>query len=237
MRAIVLAAGLGTRLKPLTDSCPKCLVTIKGKALIDYQLDALELVGVDDIVVVVGAMADQVRAHCGNRVRYIENPQFSTTNSIYSLYLASQELCEEIFLFNCDILFHSNVLKMMLEEPKGNVLAVDTQVARVPDEMNVCFDLKGRIVEINKNIEPARAQAQSVQLIKFDSSGAKVLGEEVTRLIQADNTETFPTAAYEPILKRYGIFITDVSDFAWGEIDNLEDYKYVCDHVVPSLGI
>jgi len=237
MRAIVLAAGLGTRLKPLTENCPKCLVTLKGKTLIDYQLDALEWAGIDDVVVVIGAKADQIRAHCGNRVRYIENNEFSTTNSIYSLYLAAHELSDEVFLFNCDILFDPNVLTKMLDVPKGNVLAVDTKVERVRDEMNVRFDLEGKIIEISKKLEPTRAQAQSVQLIKFDSLGARMLREEVARLIQANNTETFPTEAYGPILKSLGIFIADVSDYAWGEIDNIKDYRHVCDYVVPALGI
>ena len=114
---------------------------------------------------------------------------------------------------------------------------MDTKVERVPDEMNVRFDLEGKIIEISKKLEPTRAQAQSAQLIKFDSSGARMLREEVTRLIQANNTETFPTEAYGPILKSLGIFIADVSDYAWGEIDNIKDYKRVCDYVVPVLGI
>ena len=235
MRAIVLAAGMGTRLKPLTHNCPKCLVTLNGKTLIDYQLDALESVGVEDVVVVVGAKAEQVRAHCGDRVRYVENNEFSTTNSIYSLYLASDELCEEVFLLNCDIIFDSSVLKKILEAPQGNVLAVDTKIDRVLGEMNVCFDSEGKVIEISKNIEPARAQAQSVQLVKFDSSGAKDLRKEVKRLITIGNLKTFHTEAYGPILQSAGIFAADVGGCAWGEIDNLEDYNHVCDKVVSAL--
>jgi choline kinase len=203
--------------------------------MLDYQLDALESVGIDDVVVVVGAMADQVRAHCGERVRYIENQEFSSTNSIYSLFLASEELCDEFFLVNCDILFDPSILKKMLKEPKGNVLAVDTKKLRVPNEMNVCFDSTGQISEISKDIDPNTAQAQSVQLIKFDMFGAQLLKEEVARIIQAKKTETFPTEAYGPIIKSSGIFKTDVSDCAWGEIDNIEDYNYAINCVIPAL--
>ena len=67
MRAIILAAGVGSRLRPLTNDRPKCLVTVGEKALVDHQIDALRSEGVDDIVLVVGCKADQVRAHCGDR--------------------------------------------------------------------------------------------------------------------------------------------------------------------------
>ena len=235
MRAIVLAAGMGTRLKPLTDDCPKCLVTLNGKAMIDYQLDALDSVGIDDVIVVIGAKAEQVRAHCNKRVRYIENQEFSSTNSIYSLFLASKELHDELFLVNCDILFDPNILKKMLKEPQGNVLAVDTKKLRIPNEMNVCFDSTGRISKISKNIDPDDAQAQSVQLIKFDMFGAQLLKEEVARIIRANKTETFPTEAYGPIIKSSGIFKTDVGDCAWGEIDDIDDYNYAVKHIIPAL--
>ena len=99
MRAIILAAGTGTRLRPLTAGCPKCLVPMGKQVLIDFQLNALRAVGVDDIVLVLGYEADQVRSHCGTGVRYIDNTAFATTNSIYSLYLARHELTVDTFLF------------------------------------------------------------------------------------------------------------------------------------------
>ena len=131
MRAIILAAGAGTRLNPLTDECPKCLLPAGSAPLADRQLDALRQVGVDDIVLVVGFEASQIRAHCGDAARYIENPEYLTTNSIYSLYLARGELDTDVFLFNCDILFHPEVLERMLNSGRPNVVAVDSRVERV----------------------------------------------------------------------------------------------------------
>ena len=106
MRAIILAAGAGTRLSPLTSNCPKCLVPAGSRVLLDYQIGALRRVGVEDIVLVIGYKAGQIRRHCGAAARYIENPEYLTTNSIYSFFLARQELDTDLFLFNCDILFH-----------------------------------------------------------------------------------------------------------------------------------
>ena len=117
MRAIILAAGGGTRLRPLTNDLPKCLVPLGPQPLVDHQLQALRAVGVEDIVLVVGYLADQVRRHCGDSVRYVENRQFATTNSIYSLYVARHELDADTFLFNCDIIFHVRLLERMLAAP------------------------------------------------------------------------------------------------------------------------
>ena len=235
MRAIILAAGAGTRLQPLTDECPKCLVPIGGRPLLDYQLEALYAVGVEDVVLVVGCKAEQVRAHCGSGVRYIENADYLTTNSIYSLYLAAAEFNTDTFLFNCDILFHPDVLERMLDSAQANVVAVDAQVERVPNEMNVCYGDDMRITAISKSLDPTAAQAQSVQLAKFAAIGAAQVSKEVVRLVERDEKDAFPTSAYGPLIEQRELFAVDTSDLVWGEIDSLEDYERARDCVLPAL--
>ena len=142
MRALILAAGIGSRLHPLTNNLPKCLVNAGEKPLIQHQIDALHSCGVEDIVLVIGYQAPQVREHLGTCVRYVENDQFRTTNSLYSLYLAREELDTDLFLFNCDILFHDSVLRRMLDSPFANVVAVDSRTELTANEMNVTTDAK-----------------------------------------------------------------------------------------------
>jgi choline kinase len=236
MRAIILAAGAGTRLRPLTDDCPKCLVEIGSRRLIDFQLDALHAAGVDDIVVVVGCLAEQVRRHCGSAVRYIDNPDYSTTNSIYSLFLAGSELDTDTFLFNCDILFEKSLLQRMLEAGVPNAVAVDGQVQRVEGEMNVVFDAQRQVRAINKKMDPVQAQAQSVQLVKFDAEGAQAVRHEVERLVAERQQNAFPTSAYGPIIDAGRLYAVEAGDLAWGEIDSVEDYQHAVSQVLPRLG-
>lgn len=235
MRAIILAAGAGTRLQPLTDNRPKCLVDFAGKALIDYQMEALQSVGVDDVVLVVGCKAEQVRAHCGSRARYIDNVDYLQTNSIYSLYLAAAELDEDAFLFNCDILFEAQVLKRMVDAPHPNAVAADGQVERVEGEMNICRDETGCITAISKGLDPRAAQAQSVQLVKFSAAGARAVRREVVRLVEEDQRDAYPTSAYGPLIAERSLFAVEVGDLAWGEVDSLEDYQRAAARVVPRL--
>ena len=235
MRAIILAAGAGTRLSPLTRNCPKCLVPAGSKVLLDYQFEALRGVGVEDIVLVIGYEGGQIRRHCGAAARYIENPEYLTTNSIYSFFLARQELDTDLFLFNCDILFHPDVLKRMLDSKHGNVVAVDAQVARSANEMNVQFSSDGCVQAISKDLNPLMAQAQSVQLVKLDAAGARLVGGEVEKLIAQEKKDIFPTASYAPLIRANRFYAIEAGDLPWAEIDSLEDYAQAVKHVVPQL--
>ena len=236
MRAIILAAGAGTRLRPLTNDRPKCLVSVGDKTLVDYQIDALRSVGVYDIVLVVGCKADQVRAHCGDSVRYIENADYLSTNSIYSLHLASVELDRATFLFNCDILFHRNILQLMLNAPYANVVAADASVKRVHDEMNICYNYERRITAISKGLDPQEAQAQSVQLVKLDAEGSQRVRREIKRLVDEDQKDAYPTSAYGPLIAQRSLYAVEVGSSAWGEIDSIDDHQYALERVVPKLG-
>jgi len=235
MKAVILAAGAGTRLQPLTHDCPKCLVVVEGRRLIDYQLDALRAVGVEEIVLVVGYQADQVRWYCGENARYIENPDYQTTNSIYSLHLAADELDADTFLFNCDIVFHPHLLQRMMDSGYPNVVGVDSHVELIPGEMNVAFDGENQISAISKEIDPARAQAQSVQLVKFDANGAARVRLEVGRLVREQQKNAFPTSAYGPLIQAGSLYAVEGGDLPWGEIDSLEDFEHVATEIAPQL--
>ena len=235
MRAIILAAGVGTRLSPLTNGCPKCLVDVGEKPLIDYQLEALHGVGVDDLVLVVGYEADQIKTHCGSGVRYIENPEYLTTNSIYSFYLAREELDTDLFLFNCDVVFEGAVLQRMLASGHPNVVAVDSHAPKTAGEMNVVCDRDGRVQEISKQVDPGTADALSTQLVKFDAAGARAVAAEVEVLISEGRKEVFPTTAYRPLISAGSLFAVEGGDLPWAEIDSIEDYEHAVSNVLPLL--
>ncbi|MFH1566464.1 MAG: phosphocholine cytidylyltransferase family protein [Gemmatimonadota bacterium] len=235
MRAIILAAGAGTRLSPLTDGFPKCLVKLGGQALLDYQVRALRGVGVDDLVLVVGYEAEQIRRHCGTGARYVENRDYATTNSIYSLYLACGELDRESYLLNCDIIFDPRVLPRLVSCGHPNAIAVDSTVALQSGEMNVRLTGQ-RVTAIGKDLDPAQAQAQSVQLVRFDAAGARLVRDEVERLVRGEARNAFPTSAYGPLIADGALFGVEVGDLTWTEIDTLADYDRAAQKVLPRLG-
>ncbi|MCI0816522.1 MAG: phosphocholine cytidylyltransferase family protein, partial [Chloroflexi bacterium] len=130
MQAVILAAGQGTRLRPLTDHRPKCLVEVEGQPILRYQLEALCEVGVRECIVVVGHRAAQVRSAFGSRflglsITYVENEVFETTNNIYSLWLARREITGDMLLLEGDLLFEPALLMDLLDSPYENVAVVD----------------------------------------------------------------------------------------------------------------
>ena len=234
MRAIILAAGAGTRLSPLTNGRPKCLVAFGQQPIIDYQMQALRRAGVTDIVLVVGYEADKIRRYCGDRARYIENSDWATTNSIYSLFLARRELDTDTFLFNCDIVFDPRVLDRMGGAGQLSTIAVDSAVALQAGEMNVALE-GDRVTAIGKDLDPRAAHAQSVQLVRFDAPGARLVRDEVQRLVEAEARQAFPTSAYGPLIAAGGLRAAQAGDLPWSEIDSLEDYERAVERVLPAL--
>jgi NDP-sugar pyrophosphorylase family protein len=130
MKAVILAAGSGTRLRPLTNYLPKCLVKVHGKPLLQYQLEALEIAGIQDCVIVVGYLAEQVKRHFGSRfgnvrITYINNEVYQHTNNIYSLWLARWEMDDDILLLECDLIFDEGLIQDLALSQCPNVAVVD----------------------------------------------------------------------------------------------------------------
>ena len=244
MKAIILAAGLGTRLQPLTESRPKCLIELGGSSLLDYQVDAMRAVGVEEFVIVVGYEAEQVRAHCTEKLRpehdrghlrFVDNPDYEQTNSLYSLFLAREELDEEVFLLNCDIVFHPEIARRMSAADRPNVVAVDSRAPRSLEEMCVRLVADNRIDAISKQLDPFTSHGLSVQVARFCKAGARTLASEVARLGRDGGKALFPTSAFGPLIEAGQLFAVDAADLPWAEIDSIQDYEQAVERALPRM--
>jgi L-glutamine-phosphate cytidylyltransferase len=176
MRAIILAAGQGKRLRPLTDQRPKCLVELAGKSLLDHQLEVLRAAGVLDIHVVAGYRADQLDR--SDLTRHI-NERYAETNMVSTLFAAESVMTGESDLIICygDIVYESQVLAALqaIDAPIG--LVVDREwrrywAARMDDPLADAETLKitdaNRLVELGKKPESySDIQGQYIGLIKI----------------------------------------------------------------------
>ena len=130
MKAVILAAGQGTRLSPLTNRVPKCLVRLHGKPIMQRQLESLDKAGFEQCVVVVGYRGDQVEYQFGPNFRnveitYVYNERFQETNNLYSLWLARDYLDDDILLLECDLVFEDGLLKDLAQVTYPDVAVVD----------------------------------------------------------------------------------------------------------------
>lgn len=121
-KAIILAAGQGTRLRPLTDKIPKCMVSVNGKPMLEWQIEVLNECGIDDIIVVTGYRDDKIT---DPRVKKVFNKNYETTNMVYSLMCAEEYFSGNVVVAYGDIIYSENVLRKVSESKEDIVLASD----------------------------------------------------------------------------------------------------------------
>ena len=130
MQALMLAAGMGTRLGKYTEAKAKCMIEVGGKSLIGHAADALKLAGISKLIVVVGWESEKLISFIeqnitGIECEFIQNRDYATTNNIYSLYLAKDRLCQDdTILLESDLIFDSTLIRRMVESPEKNLVAV-----------------------------------------------------------------------------------------------------------------
>ena len=172
-KAIILAAGPGSRLLPHTAHSPKCLTPIGGQPILRYQLAALRRCGVDDVVIVVGYLSDRIRDYVDSSVTLVENRDFAATNSSYSLWLARNHMRQGFIHLNSDLLFEPELLRALLASPDENAVIVDRRVSAGSDMMKAQMD-GARILRMGKQLT-TDAAAEVVGPAKFGASGAELL--------------------------------------------------------------
>lgn len=233
MRAIILAAGVGSRLQALSGGKPKCLVDIGGRPLILHQLEALADHGIGPVIVVAGYKADEVREVVGDRAEFVINERFEETNSLYSLWLTRDRVTEPFILLNCDLFFNPEVLERVLDAP-ANALAYDSTSSRGREQTKIA--VKGaRVVDIGKDVPPGSARGESLGILKFDSAGAKAMFEAAARLVSEGNERAWVIEAVRATASQIQINAVNVAGLAWTEIDFPYDLDVARREVWPSI--
>ena len=239
MRAVILAAGRGGRLRGVTGNHPKCLARIGAVTLVERQVAALRRCGVNTITVVAGYRAAEVRRMCPG-VEFAHNERFASTNSLFSLWLVRDLIADGFVVLNSDVLFHDQLLVDLLTARYEDALlfapASDGEgAARFSDEEMKVRVRGGRIVEIAKTIEPAAADGENIGIAKFGPAGAAVLIEEMNRLIGASGHREWLPAAFAAFSCRRPLHAVDSRGFPWIEIDFPEDYWRAWTDVLPAI--
>jgi choline kinase len=235
MKAVILAAGNGTR---LSATRAKCLLPVGETSLLQRQLHALRHCGVRQAVVVVGYQQDQVRAACDGGVRFVENPWYRETNSLYSLWLAREHLTDGFLVLNSDVLFHHAMLADLVRSQHEAALLMAYRTASGAslgaEEMKV--KVSGtRVTDISKEIDPAEADGESVGIAKFGPAQARHLIRCMRRLIENGGSREWAPRAFQEFARDYPLHVVGTGDHPWIEIDFPEDYDRAIHQVAPLL--
>jgi choline kinase len=233
-KAIILAAGVGSRLRPLTDDQPKCLLEVGGRPIIDHQLDALGRCGITDVIVVVGHCGDQVRRHLGNRVRYVENERYEHTNSLYSLWLVREELASGALILNSDVLALPMLFDHLLQWPAPDAILVERGYGFEPEDMKVM--LNGfQVVDFGKDLPSARSHAHNVGVAKFSGEGGVRLGDCLGHLVATGHENDWVPVAFREFAKHWPLIAVTTDGLPWIEIDYLEDLTRARLEIEPAI--
>src|ERR1044071_4190174 len=221
MKAIILAAGKGTRLNG-QDLKPKCLFEVGGQTLLARQVEALREAGINEIVIVLGFEADRIRRLYEHAASFVINGRFEETSSLYSLWLPREHLLDGFVVLNCDVLFHPQLLARLLSSPLKDALLidlVDKNNNHLGDEEMKVKVSDGLVVDIRKDMDPAEADGENVGIVKFSADGARRLVEEMDTLISCGQLKDWAPRAFREFATRFPLHAISTEDYPWIEID------------------
>ena len=241
MRAIVLAAGAGWRLKPHTEGTPKCLLEIGGKTLLRRYLDAFVALGVPEAVLVVGYLkevvaAEAARGPAGVRVRVVENDRY-TRGNILSLWHARNEFDDDVIIMDADVLYPQELLARLLAAADGNVIAVDEQYQDTGEEQKVVCEDEW-VVEVTKKIgQDPRVRGEAVGMLRVSAEAAEILRGILEEFIETGKDSLDYEDAFRELAGEVPIGVVEVGDLPWVGIDLPEDLARARDDILPKIDL
>lgn len=243
MKAIILAAGTASRLRPLTLHTPKCLLNVGERTLLQRSMDALICNGIHEFVIVTGFLHEKIENFVHQTygenidVYFIHNKDYETTNNIYSLWLARPEAeGQEVLLLDSDLLYDAEIIKRVLEDKHKNVLTLICHELGA-EEMKIVMSHDGNITEISKICDPALAAGESLGIERMGKTYTTALYQELEIMMNEEHLEnTFYELAFlRLIAKGHTFSVLDVTDLFSCELDTVEDFENAKQHIPAHL--
>jgi len=236
-KAVILAAGIGSRLHPLTDDGPKSLLSVGGSVILERMIRNCLSSGISQFVLVLGYRDDQIREFInktfrGIRISYVVNDKYQDTNTGYSLMLASAAIAGSEFVkFDADVVFDTKILRRLLDSEMSNVLCIDRDIALEDEEVKVIADDQMRVLEVGKSVDPKKAVGESIGIEKISAEAGSVLFAELVQMMKDPLLhQEYYEAAYARLVTKGTVFhALDISGLDWTEIDTAKDFALAND--------
>ena len=244
MKVIILAAGKGTRLSPLTNDRPKCMVNLFGKSLLEWQLQVFRNLGINDIIVVTGYKKELIKFE---DIKIIHNENFEDTNMIETLFCAEKEFDDNMIVSYGDIIFEADIVKKLIESNEEFSIIVDKNWKKywgirnenpLDDAESLKIDQNGNITTIGQKVSDiSEIQAQYIGLMKFQGKATSILRNFYHKMKEKAKNGTNPLNSEIPFEKSYmtdllfglikeGIKLEAIPiQNGWLELDTINDYE------------
>jgi choline kinase len=235
LRGVVLAAGAGRRLAPLTDDLPKTLLPVDGeRTILDVILANLRAAGLEDVTIVTGVAAHRLEerranleAAYGLRLETIFNPRAEEWNNAYSLWLARKAFADGAIVVNGDTVHPASVETRLLDRTRGDgppvLLAVDREKTLGEEEMKVVLSPAGTVARITKFTDPAGADGEYIGVTYIAAGAGAALAEALEATFERDRTLYYEDGYQEYADRGNAVGVADVGAIRWIEIDNHDD--------------
>ena len=246
MIGVILAAGMAKRLRPLTDTKPKCLLKVGNRTLLERTVRAMQQAGITEFVVVTGYRGDQIRSFLENlepldnlekpTFHFLHNADYEHNNNIYSLWMAGEVVRgKDFLLMDSDILCDpaAVVCIAQMQEP---ALALNRHELG-EEEIKVIVDADGHITEINKTCNPADAIGESVGIEKMTAAYSEAIYKELDQMISKEGLiDIFYERAFERLIPQgYTFKVVDTTDYFSYELDTPEDFQRAQELIPEAL--
>jgi len=241
MKAVILAAGQGTRIRSVHGERPKCLIEVDNTTILDHQLKALSKTGINDVAIVVGYEKEQIINHVMSRklsnvqrIHFIENPAFALTNNIYSLWVVLEWVCGDSFIvLNADVIFDAEVLDIAV---RANALISMIVDPLWRDETMKVIIHGDRVMQMSKKISREQFSGTYIGITIFSKAIQARFFHKMRALIFAGRVNDFFNVAVQELVDE-GVYVgyTSTDGLAWAEIDDPADLSFAQQNVFPQL--
>lgn len=228
--AVILAAGLGSRLGSMTQSMPKCMVEVGGQSILSRAFENLERVGVRRVVIVTGYLHDALEAHTRDlrptfQIEFVHNADFATTNNIYSLWLAREAIVRDFYLLESDLVFHPS----LLTDLPGPSAAAVSPLTEAMDGTVVTADSGGYIknMYLKADARPAEPLLKTINIYRFSwADWNRILLPRFDEKIARGETNVYYELVFADAVRNGNLRLHAAvfPDEKWCEIDTPEDF-------------
>ncbi len=240
MKAVILAAGMGNRLRPITNKIPKAFLEIDKKKLIIHSLENLNNAGFSEVIIVVGYLSDLFREEIGDKyqdlkIKYVLNPDYSNTGSMYSLSQTEGFIDDDILLLESDLLYEKRALQTLFDSNDPNVILV-TSFSGSGDEVFICVNENNELTGLGKKItEKNKAIGELVGIMKLSLDFLNQLYEKAKEHYVNNEMQYHYEEVIYKLSKTYPIKCRLIEDLRWIEIDTEEDFKRAKNKIYPKI--
>jgi choline kinase len=243
MKAVILAAGRGTRLEGLGRSRPKGLLEFDGTTLLELSLTALGSAGIRETIIVVGHLKDKIVERIGYEykglpITYVENEEYASTGSMFSLSKLKKYLNDDILLLESDLLYEKRALLDLLEYPREDAILVSA-LLNSGDDVFVCADHESRLTMLGKNIDEKYIKSITGALVgisKLSQPFLELLFAQAEReYLEGQKNQHYEECILRTSLNSNTVFVVYDEGLRWIEIDNNKDLVRASNEIWPYV--